>query len=86
MCNNNRFDYIDYEGKLYPYLWLEIPNWGIYRVSTSSLSNALMENDLATYKSEEARHIDEMFFFFVEDEDFQLSDEEIIDVILRAVT
>ena len=82
----NRYEYIDYEVIKYPYIWLNIPEFGVYRVATLSLINALVsDDDGITYKSNNARAIDEMFFFYLDDDEMDRNDEELAEVILKAV-
>ena len=82
---DNRYEYIDYEGIKYPYMWLNIPEFGVYRVATLSLVNALLDDDGITYKSNDARAIDEMFFFYLDDDEIDRNDEELAEIILKAV-
>ena len=78
--------YIIYDNKLYPYKWINIPNYGEYRVSTTSLIDALWCSDSSLYKSKKAIIIDEMFFFYVADDEIFLRDNEITDIITEAVS
>lgn len=58
-------DYFEYKGKTYPYksVYFQSENLS-YIISCEELDSALL-SDSSSYDSEEAKYIDEQFFFFV---------------------
>lgn len=59
---------------------IETPELGNVLISTISLNNALLNNG-SGYVSKEAQHIDEEIYFFVEDNEIELQDTELINLI-----
>ena len=64
---------MEYKGKEYPAVWVEIPGWGEYIVSVESLEKELLP-DGVTYTDEEARYIDEQIFYYVDDDEIERED------------
>jgi hypothetical protein len=65
---------ICFRGKTYPAREIEIPDYGAVLISTSSLNDALMNDDHSDFVSDEARTIDEQIYYFVEDSEIGLGD------------
>jgi hypothetical protein len=63
---------------------IELPDLGNVLISTSSLNNALMNNG-SDYVSEEAKNIDEEIYFFVEDDEIELNEEDLIKIVSSQV-
>lgn len=70
-------------GREYPVKTLETPGLAGLSISTEELNDALMLN--GNYASEEARLIDEQIFYYVPQEVFAKTDEEIIVFIKRNI-
>lgn len=77
-------DTILYEDKEYPIRELKIPNYGRGLVSTTELSTYLLDND-GGYFCEEARHVDEQIFFYVEQKEILLSKKKLVALIRKAI-
>ena len=74
---------IEFEGKKYPTLILNFP-FGERRISIQKLNENLMNSD-GSYVSENARLVDEEIFYFVEDEQINLSKDELVQLILSQI-
>lgn len=59
---------------------IETPELGNVLISTISLNTSLLNNGSA-YVSKEAQQIDEEIYFFVEDNEMELQDTELINLI-----
>ena len=70
-------DTIRFQNKEYKTRKIELPELGSVLISTTSLNDALM-NSGSEYISEEAKKIDEEIYFFVEENEIELSDEKLI--------
>jgi len=64
-----------FNGRVYYARKIRLKDIGEVLISTESLNEALMED--GKYISEEARNIDEMIYFFVEDEHIKLTEKEL---------
>ncbi len=79
-------DTISYHGHEYPVRVVDIPGWmKDARISTTGLNDELMNRD-GSYVDDEGRTIDEAIFFYVEEEEFNLPDRELINIILKSIT
>lgn len=70
-------------GREYPVKTLETPGFAGLSISTEELNDTLMLN--GNFVSEEARLIDEQIFYYVPQEVFAKTDEEIIVFIKRNI-
>ena len=59
---------------------IEMPEIGNILISTTSLNNVIMNNG-HVYISEEAKNIDDEIYFYVEDNEIELQDIELISLI-----
>lgn len=74
-------DTIKLDGNNYPIKELNFP-FGNKLVSTTDLNNAIFDNLNGDYVSEEARHIDELLFYFVEPVHLNLKEKHLINLVL----
>lgn len=72
-------DTIEFAGERYPLKSIDMP-FGIRVISASELNDKLMNSD-GSYVSEAARLIDEVIFYFVEREYFNLGETELVTII-----
>jgi hypothetical protein len=70
---------IEFQNKIFKVREIELPEFGNVIISTNSLNEILLNSGI--YSSEEARSVDEKIFFFVEDNEIELTDEELIKVL-----
>lgn len=63
---------------------LDLHDWGLVTISTTPLSDLLF-NDETGYPSKEAQLIDETIFFFVAENEIDLSDKELAKVVLKSL-
>lgn len=81
---------IRWDGREYPSKTLTIfqgePNEEEVLVSTVDLENELLDDEKEEYrkKPEEAEHLDNQIYYYLESEEMQLSDEEIIAILEKA--
>lgn len=66
---------IEFEGKTYPVREVHIKGFGDRYVGTKSLGEVLMPDD--EYASDEAKHIDESIFYYVEDKYISFDDKRL---------
>ena len=59
---------------------IELPEFGNVLISTNTLNKLLLKED-GSYVSDEAEAVDEKIFYFVEDNEIELSQEEIILIV-----
>jgi len=74
---------IKFEGIEYPVLQLNFP-FGERIISTEKLNGNLMNID-GSYVSESARMIDEEIFYFVDEENLNLTNKDLIQLILNEI-
>lgn len=74
---------IKFEGKQYPILLLNFP-FGERIISIEKLNDNLMNID-GSYVSDSARLIDEKIFYFVDEENLNLTNEILIQLILSEI-
>lgn len=73
-------NFIKFQNKQYQVRELKLPEIGVILISTVSLNNKLLNNE-SKYISDEAIFVDESIFYYVEENQIQLSDEEIINLL-----
>ncbi len=77
-------DNIEFQNREFKVREIELPEFGIVRISITSLNELLLNKD-GSYSSKEAEAVDEKIFYFVEDNEIEQSDEELIKVVLSEV-
>ncbi len=75
---------IIFNGKQYPSRELEHPLFGDILISTISLNNDLI-NEHGKYVNKSAVNVDEMVFYFMEENEIILSENELTDQISKQV-
>lgn len=75
---------IDFQNIFYPARVVELPNDGEVLISVTSLNDVLLKDD--DHVSDEARYVDDQIFYFVEDSQINLDDEELITLLTKEVT
>ena len=75
---------ITYQNRKFETRELDLHDWGLVTVSTTSLGDLLF-NDETGYPSKEAEVIDENIFFFVAENEINLSDKELAKVVLKSL-
>jgi hypothetical protein len=71
---------IEFENQLFLVKEIEVPDLGNVKISTSTL-NRLLLNNSGDYISETASIIDESIYFFVEDNQIDLTDDELLNIL-----
>ena len=69
-------DLIEFKHVEYPLIALYLEGYGHVTISTTNLSDVLMEG-LGKYVSEIARYIDEKIFYYIDPEDVWLPEEKL---------
>ena len=64
---------------------IDLPEFGNVLISTNSL-NELLFNEEGSYISDEAVEVDEQIFYFVEENEIELPEEELVTLIIEQVT
>lgn len=77
-------DTITFNNKKYKIREIELPELGNIRISTVDLNDNLLI-DGSRYISEEARNMDEEIYFFVEENEIESREEELVDLLRRQV-
>jgi hypothetical protein len=72
---------IHFQNISYPTRSVELADYGEILISITSLNDILLKDD--DYVSDEARYIDEQIFYFAEDEQINLSDDELRKLLLK---
>ena len=75
---------INFQNKEFKLRELELSDMGNILISTNSL-NELLLNEHGCYKSNEAISLDENIFYFVDDNEIELSNDELINLINKEV-
>ncbi len=75
---------ITYQNRKFETRELDLHDWGLVTVSTTSLGDLLFNNETG-YPSKEAEVIDETIFFFVAENEIYLSDKELAKVVLKSL-
>lgn len=73
-------DTIKFKNKEYKRREIELPELGNIFISTTSLNDILM-NYGSHYVSKEAQNIDEQICFFVEENEIELNDEDLVNLV-----
>lgn len=68
---------IEFQNKEFKVREIELSEFGNVLISTNSL-NQLLLNDYGGYISDEAKIVDEKIFYFVENNEIELNEEELI--------
>ena len=76
--------FINFDNKRYPIRCINIPKHGEVLISTFSLENRLIIDDF--YVSDEAKDIDALIFYYVDDKIFNLSDAKLKRHISKELT
>lgn len=74
---------IDFNGEAYPIRDIQMP-FGLRTVAVSKLNDALV-NAEGTYSTNDAIKVDEKIFFFLNEDEFNLSEMEIVKTILESL-
>ncbi|MDX2174274.1 MAG: hypothetical protein SFY56_14325 [Bacteroidota bacterium] len=75
---------IHFQNKDFKVRELDLPEFGSVLISTTSLSNLIVDEN-GNYLSDEAIAIDEQLFFFVEENEIDLDENELITIINSAI-
>lgn len=75
---------LEFNGRTFPVRELNLPNFGLVLISTTSLSNQLINSD-GGFTSDLAQFVDEKIFYFVEDQQIDLNCNRLINLILSEV-
>ncbi len=78
-------DYITYKNVNYQIKAIKIKAFGDILISTTDLSDNLMDQNGSAYQSEEARVIDEQIFFFVEPHQINFTYKKLKKILEKAV-
>ena len=73
-------DTIKFQNKEYKAREIELHELGKILVSTTSLNNVLMING-SDYVSDEAKNIDEGIYYFIEEEEIELNETDLVKLI-----
>jgi hypothetical protein len=77
-------DTINFQNKEFKVRELEFPEIGNVLISTNSLNESLL-NEYGAYASEEAIVVDENIFYFVGNNEIELSDNELMNLIIEEI-
>ena len=75
-------DKINFQNKEFKVREVELPEIGNVFISTNSLNELLLNND-GGYVSDEAITADENIFYFIDDSEMELTDDELINLITK---
>jgi hypothetical protein len=75
---------IKFQSKNYPIRQIELPEFDTVNISINSLNNKLLD-EYGSYFSPEANTIDEQIFFFVEDDEIYLPNEQLKNLVINQV-
>lgn len=75
-------DTITFQNKKYKLKEIELPEIGNVIISTISLSDALML-DGSDFVSAEAKNIDEEIYFFVEENEIEMKEVDLVELISK---
>ena len=73
-------DSIKFLNKEFKVREIKLPKIGYVFISTTNLSDALLNNG-SEYVSKEAQNIDERLYFFVEENEIELDESDLINLI-----
>ncbi|MFN0081060.1 MAG: hypothetical protein ACKVOM_00950 [Ferruginibacter sp.] len=77
-------DTILFNNKEFPVREIEHPEFGLILISVNSLNELLLRED-GSYFSDEAETVDEMFFYYVNDNEIKLPENALINLLLMEV-
>ncbi len=77
-------DTISFNNKSFPVRQIQLPEFGLVLISVNSLNELLMNED-GSYFSFESEFVDKMIFYFVNDSEVKLSDNDLINLLLSEV-
>jgi hypothetical protein len=77
-------DTINFQNKEFKVREVDFPEIGNVLISTNLLNDSLL-NEYSGYVSDEATVVDENIFYFVDDNEMKLSDEELINLITQEI-
>ncbi len=75
---------IKFQSKNYPIRQIELPEFDTVNISINSLNNKLLD-EYGSYFSPEANTVDEQIFFFVEDDEIYLPNEQLKNLVINQV-
>lgn len=75
---------INFQNRKFKIREIELPEIGNVLISTTSLNEVLLNKD-QNYVSNEANFIDESIYFFVDNNEIELSDAELLNLIMEEV-
>jgi hypothetical protein len=71
---------IKFQNKEYKTREIELPEFGNVLISTTSLNDALLNNG-SNYVSDEAKNIDDEICFFVEENEIEMNEVDLVELI-----
>lgn len=74
-------DLINFQNREFKVREIELPDLGYVFISTVNLNDALMNNG-SDYVSKEAQNIDEQIYFFVEQNEIELSEKDLVKLVI----
>ena len=77
-------DIINFNNKEYKVREVELPELGNVLISTNSLNESLL-NKCGAYVSDEAIAVDENIFYFVNDIEIELSDQQLMNLLTEEI-
>lgn len=72
---------ITYKGEKYPYREVELEDGNIVLVSTTALSDEIFIG--LSHDDEKAENIDDMIYFYLTEDEWLLSDKEVVELIKK---
>lgn len=75
---------ISFNNKIFPVREIQQPEFGLVLISVNSLNELLMNED-GSYFSVEAETVDEMIFYYVNDSEINIPDNDLINLLLLEV-
>lgn len=80
----NNYEKLEFNSSTFPARKLNLPNFGLVLISTTSLSHQLINSD-GGYTSDSAQFIDDKIFYFVDNHQIDLSNGKLKKLILSEV-
>lgn len=69
------YEYIEFNGKMYPVRWVYVPDFGGRLIGNKTLEGDLCGDGMwVEYANDEAKRIDEAIFFYVEDDELEMEE------------
>lgn len=75
---------IEFKNQIFKVRELDMPEFGNVLISTTTLCDLLIDGN-GNYLSEEAISVDEKLFFFVEENEINSDESELIETIMLAI-